>query len=68
LNKSAIDASFIHQCERELADLIGPIANFLVQKVLQSHSQVPPAEFVNILAEEIPDPQKAAAFRQRLLK
>jgi serine/threonine-protein kinase len=68
LNKSAIDASFIHQCERELADLIGPIANFLVQKVLQSHSQVSPTEFVNVLAEEIPDSQKAATFRQRLLK
>lgn len=67
-NKSVIDHSFIQQCERELADLIGPIAGFLVQKVMKSHSQASTAEFVQILAAEIPDPQKAVAFRQRFLK
>ncbi|MGF1936236.1 MAG: protein kinase domain-containing protein [Nostoc sp. ChiQUE02] len=62
-----ISESFIHQCERELADLIGPIAKFLVQKTVKSSGQVSRAEFVKILASQIPEPKKALLFQQRLL-
>ncbi|MHC5597190.1 MAG: protein kinase domain-containing protein [Nostoc sp.] len=62
-----ISDSFVHQCERELADLIGPIAKFLVQKALKSSGQISRAEFVEILASQIPEPQKALQFQQRLL-
>ncbi|MEH1968841.1 serine/threonine-protein kinase [Nostoc sp.] len=62
-----ISESFIHQCERELADLIGPIAKFLVQKTVRSSGQVSRAEFVKILASQIPEPKKALLFQQRLL-
>ncbi|MEH2075832.1 MAG: serine/threonine-protein kinase [Nostoc sp.] len=63
----AISDSFVHQCERELADLIGPIAKFLVQKAVKSSGQISRAEFVKILASQIPEPQKALQFQQRLL-
>jgi serine/threonine-protein kinase len=66
--RSALDASFIQRCEKNLIDLIGPIAPFLIQKVLKSGSQISELELVNILANEIPDPQKAADFCRRLLK
>ncbi|MEH2387230.1 MAG: serine/threonine-protein kinase [Nostoc sp.] len=62
-----ISDSFVHQCERELADLIGPIAKFLVQKAVRSSGQISRAEFVKVLASQIPDPQKALQFQQRLL-
>ncbi|MEH2417534.1 serine/threonine-protein kinase [Nostoc sp.] len=62
-----INDSFVHQCERELADLIGPIAKFLVQKAVRSSGQISRAEFVKVLASQIPDPQKALQFQQRLL-
>ncbi|MEA5626037.1 serine/threonine-protein kinase [Nostoc sp. UHCC 0251] len=62
-----INDSFVHQCERELADFIGPIAKFLVQKAVKSSGQVSRAEFVKILASQIPEPQKALQFQQRLL-
>lgn len=62
-----INDSFVHQCERELADFIGPIAQFLVQKAVRSSGQVSRAEFVKILASQIPEPQKALQFQQRLL-
>ncbi|MDZ8223485.1 serine/threonine-protein kinase [Nostoc sp. ChiVER01] len=62
-----ISDSFVHQCERELADLIGPIASFLVQKAVRSSGQSSRAEFVNVLASQIPEPQKALQFQQRLL-
>ncbi|MCC5667314.1 serine/threonine protein kinase [Nostoc sp. CHAB 5784] len=62
-----ISDNFVHQCERELADLIGPIARFLVQKAVRSSGQSSRAEFVNVLASQIPEPQKALQFQQRLL-
>lgn len=63
-----IDPSFMQKCERDLLDLIGPIATFLIQKALKSHPQITAPELVNILASEIPDSKKAVAFCQRLLK
>jgi serine/threonine protein kinase len=62
-----ITDSFVHECERELADLIGPIANFLVQKAVRSSGKMTRAELVKILASQIPEPQKALQFQQRLL-
>lgn len=67
LNQQALDDNFIHQCQRDLIDLIGPIATFLIQRVLKSHSQISTTEFVKILAREIPDPQKANDFCRRYL-
>ncbi len=62
-----LNESFVRQCEGELADLIGPIATFLVQKALRAYSQISPEELVKTLAAEIPDPHKAFKFQQRLL-
>ncbi|MEH1902593.1 MAG: serine/threonine-protein kinase [Nostoc sp.] len=62
-----ISDSFVHQCERELADLIGPIARFLVQKAVRSSGQISRAEFVKVLASQITEPQKALQFQQRLM-
>jgi len=66
LNQQAIEPSFIRECERELAKLVGPIATFLVQKTLKSHPQMSLTELVKTLAANIPDPQKALKFQQRL--
>lgn len=63
-----IDDKFINECQRELAYAIGPIANYIVQKILQSHPQISLQEFVMQLAAEISDPQKALKFQQRMLK
>ncbi len=66
LKNQAINESFVRRCEQELADLIGPIATFLVQRTLKSRPQISPAEFVETLSAEIPAPQKALEFQQRL--
>lgn len=63
----AIDEKFVRQCERELADLIGPLATFLVQKTLKSSPQISNVELVKALAAEISDPRKASEFQQRLV-
>lgn len=67
LKHPIVNESFIGECERSLADLIGPIASFLVQQILASSPQISPIELVETLATEIPDLQKANEFKQRLL-
>ncbi|MBD2414623.1 serine/threonine protein kinase [Nostoc calcicola FACHB-389] len=62
-----ISNEFLEKCERELADLIGPIAKFLVQKAIKSSGQISRVELVKILASKIPEAQKALQFQQRLL-
>jgi serine/threonine protein kinase len=62
-----INDKFVEECERELADLIGPIAKFIVQKAVKSSGQISRAELVKILAAKISEPQKAFQFEQRLL-
>jgi len=65
--EQVISDKFVEKCERELADLIGPIAKFLVQKAVKSSGQISRAELVKILASKIPEAQKASQFEQRLL-
>lgn len=66
-----IPESFLQQCEKALANYIGPIATFLVQKTLKralkSHRQLSHTDLVEILAAEISDPFKADEFRHKLL-
>ncbi len=63
----AIDASFLHQCQEDLAEIIGPIASSLIQEVLETHHRISPDELVHILAKEISNPKQAKEFSQRLL-
>lgn len=63
-----INDAFVCECERELLNLIGPIAKLLVQKAIKSSSAATSrAEFIQILSAEIPDAQKALQFQKRLL-
>ncbi len=62
-----INDSFVHQCEQELANFIGPIATFLVQKAVKNSPQISRSELVRILANHINNPQQAGQFQQRLL-
>lgn len=62
-----IDASFLHQCEEHLIEIIGPIASLLIQEIMKSYPRISPVEMVNLLAEKIPNPQQAREFYQQLL-
>lgn len=65
---AAISESFVRECEKTLANYIGPIASVLIKKILKSQSLVSPKELVEVLAAQIPDGQKAAEFRRQLLR
>ncbi len=62
-----INDAFVHRCEQELANFIGPIATFLVQKAIKTSPNISRAELVRVLATHINNPQQAGQFQQRLL-
>jgi anti-sigma regulatory factor (Ser/Thr protein kinase) len=62
----ALSKSFVQLCERELTDLIGPLAPFLVQRALNCSPRLSPKELVEAVVVNIADFQKATEFRQRL--
>jgi serine/threonine-protein kinase len=62
------DEQFVRQCEQDLAEFVGPIATFIVQRAIKSYPQISRLDFVRIVSAEISDnPQTALKFQQRVL-
>lgn len=64
---SSIDPSFIRRCQQELAELIGPIASIICQRILAQNPGLSPTQFVEALAKKIPNSKQAQEFQRRLL-
>ena len=62
---SNLTATFITNCEQELTKYIGPIARMLVNKTLIKYPNLTPAELIELLVQQIPQPLAAAEFSQR---
>lgn len=63
----AIDETFIQTCEYELTRIVGPVAKWIVNGQRGEISNMSSVAFVEVLAANISNAQKAAEFRQRLL-
>lgn len=62
------DEQFVRQCEQDLAELVGPIAIFIVQRAIKTYPEISRLDFVRIVSAEISDnPQTALKFQQRVL-
>ena len=62
-----VEPNFLKLCETELAKAIGPMAILIVQQTISLNPEVSANQLVEILAKQIPIPQKAQEFRQSLL-
>jgi serine/threonine protein kinase len=62
-----LNPAFVSRCRDELAYFIGPIAGLIVEEAIAQHSPVTLQQLVEILAQEIPDPQSVLEFRRKLL-
>lgn len=62
-----ISEILICEYERALAEIIGPIAIFLVRDTLASSPQISPAKLIKTLSAEIIDPQQAAEFQRQFI-
>ncbi|MEL6457267.1 MAG: serine/threonine-protein kinase [Cyanobacteria bacterium J06641_2] len=63
---SLLNPSFVENCRQQLADFIGPMANFIVEDLLATNPQATPHQFVELLAREIPDSQMAIEFTRQI--
>jgi serine/threonine protein kinase len=59
-----INPAFLSKCEAELANFIGPMAKLIVQN---ANRKLSPPQFIESLAQRIPNPVQADKFRQRML-
>jgi serine/threonine-protein kinase len=61
-----LSPEFLSRCRQTLTRCVGPMASYLIDDVLSDFPHLSAAELVARLAAEIPDPQKAADFRQQM--
>lgn len=64
---SQIEPDFLSRCQKELAQLIGPMSSILCKRILNQNPTISAQELVETLAKRIPDHQQAEKFRRRLL-
>lgn len=65
--QTTIEPNFIHRCQQELAEYIGPIAAIICQRLLAQNPGFSANQFVEALANKIPNPKQAQEFQRRLL-
>ncbi len=59
-----IDNVFVDNCKAELAFYIGPMADFITDKILRQSSELTPQDLIEALACHIPDFNAALSFRK----
>lgn len=62
-----LDPAFLERCQRELTHYIGPMSSFILQDTLAKNPRILPQQLVDILSQEIPNPQNVKQFKERLL-
>jgi serine/threonine-protein kinase len=63
---SNFDAAFIDRCQHVLSRYVGMMATCILEDTLADHPDVSEEEFIEMLAEEIPNPQQSAEFKKTL--
>jgi eukaryotic-like serine/threonine-protein kinase len=63
-----LDPDFIARIQQEFAQYIGPMAAIICQRILSKNPNMSAIEFVQALAQKIPDPKQAQAFQKQVFK
>ncbi len=61
-----LNPEFINHCRKELISYIGPFAISFLKDLLAQSPQITPRQLVEALAAQIPQPQRAEEFRNRM--
>jgi serine/threonine protein kinase len=59
---------FLDNCRRELTSFVGPFASVIIRDTLDQKPHLTPKQLIETLVAEIPSPQKAQEFKQRMNK
>ncbi len=57
---------FVDYCQQQLTSFVGPFASVLMQQTLAENPDILSKEFIEILAEKIPDAQRAHDFKSNM--
>lgn len=64
--QSSLQPAFIKHCQQELAYHIGPMANLIIEEILDQNPYISPDQFIELLTKEIPNFQAAFEFKKSL--
>ncbi|MHC0064549.1 protein kinase domain-containing protein [Nostoc sp. UIC 10890] len=62
----SLQPEFIKSCHQGLAYHIGPMANVIIEEILDENPYISPEQFIELIARQIPDFQAAIEFRKSL--
>lgn len=62
----SLQPAFIKHCQQGLAYHIGPIANLIIEEILEENPYISPDQFVELIAREIPNFKAAFEFKKSL--
>ncbi|MEH2261678.1 serine/threonine-protein kinase [Nostoc sp.] len=62
----SLQPEFIKHCQQGLAYHIGPIANLIIEEILEENPYISPDQFVELIAREIPNFKAAFEFKKSL--
>ncbi len=63
----SLQPAFIKNCHQGLAYHIGPMANMIIEEILDENPYISPEQFIELIARQIPDFQAAIEFKKSLL-
>lgn len=67
-NLLPLEPDFLDQCDRILAEYIGPLAPVICKRTIAKNPGLNRQQFVEIIAQKIPDTQQEINFKQALLE
>lgn len=62
----SLQPAFVIHCQQQLAYHIGPMANLIIEEILDQNPDISPDQFIELLAREIPSFQAAFEFKKSL--
>lgn len=65
LSKAATE-KLVERCRLELTRCIGPMASLIIDELKGEVNNMPQTQFVDLIAEQIPDPKIASAFKKNM--
>ena len=57
---------FVDYCKQQLTSFVGPLASMVMEETLAENPDIVSKDFVELLAQKIPDAQRAESFRSNI--
>ncbi|WP_414621422.1 protein kinase domain-containing protein [Calothrix sp. CCY 0018] len=57
---------FVDYCKQQLTSFVGPLASMVMEQTLAENPDIVSKDFVEVLAQKIPDAQRAESFRSNI--